>query len=255
VRREPLCGYVVLTAHRYGVPTRIMFMNKLDRAGASYHASMLSVLAHRIHPNPTPITIPVASFDTKNYKFAEPGIEGIVDLAKWEVWRWGKDGEPTRHELPSSGDVAESGLFPPDHPLLPTLLPARASLIDNLASFSDDLMETWLNLPAEPASNLAIKPPTVIQTLRAATLRGDILPVFCGSAIRHVGTDLVLDYAGELLASPLDVDHAPQTKNSPLQLLAWKVGWDKRKGWLTFVRVYSGVWSVVTLPEHSNSFV
>ncbi|KAI0036754.1 P-loop containing nucleoside triphosphate hydrolase protein [Vararia minispora EC-137] len=225
---------------RYGVPTRLMFMNKLDRAGSSYHASMLSLLAHRIHPKPMAITLPVASFDSKNYKFAEPGIEGIVDLVKWEVWRWGQDGAPTRHALPVSGQVTDSELFPADHPLNPVLLPARAALLENLSMLSDSLMEQYLDLPSDPAANLAISPATLIHHLRSVTLRGEILPVFCGSAMKHVGTEIVLDYAGELLASPLDVLHEKQTNNSPVQMLVWKVGWDNRKGWMTFVRVYSG---------------
>jgi elongation factor G len=216
-------------------------MNKLDRPGSSYHASMLSVLAHRIHPNPMVITLPVASFDPKNYRMAEPGIEGIVDLVKWEVWRWAADGTPSRQTLPKSDSVADFDMFPADHPLVPTLLPARATLLENLSMFSDELMEQLLDLPAEPTANLSISPPTVIKHLRAATLRGDVLPIFCGSAIRHVGTDLVLDYAGELLASPLDVPHDEQSDKSQVRMLAWKVSWDKKKGWMTFVKIYSGL--------------
>ena len=67
--------------------------------------------------------------------------------------------------------------------------------------------------------------------------------MLCGSAVKHIGTEIVMDYAGELLASPQDVTLEVGTSRSqtPVQLLAWKVSWDKRRGWMTFVRVYSGL--------------
>ncbi len=76
--------------------------------------------------------------------------------------------------------------------------------------------------------------------MRAATLRNDILPVLCGSAFKHVDTELLMDYVGALLPSPVDVIEKVPSAKAPLRVLAWKVSWDKRKGWMTFVRVYSG---------------
>ncbi|KZV76141.1 P-loop containing nucleoside triphosphate hydrolase protein [Peniophora sp. CONT] len=227
--------------NRYGVPTRMMFMNKMDRPGSSYHSSMLSLLAHRIHPNPMALTLPIASFDTKDYKLAEPGIQGLVDLVKWEVWRWRADTDrPTRTPLPNSDDLAEQDVLPSDHPLLPHLLPARAALLENLSMFSEPLMEQLLDLPANPSANLAVAAPTVISHLREAVLRSEVLPIFCGAAVSHIGTEILLDYAGDLLASPMDVANHKHNDSDLVQLLAWKVAWDSRKGWMTFVRVYSG---------------
>jgi elongation factor G len=77
--------------------------------------------------------------------------------------------------------------------------------------------------------------------LRSATISNEVLPVVCGSALKHVGTQLLLDYVGELFPSPLDVPHEAQTRTSPVRALAWKVTWDAKRGWMTFVRVYSGV--------------
>ncbi|THH14890.1 hypothetical protein EW146_g5504 [Bondarzewia mesenterica] len=205
---------------RYGVPTRILFMNKLDRPGASLYLSMLSLLSHRIHPKPMALTLPIASFDPEYYTRAEPGVEGLVDLVKWEVWKWDTDGTSSRHPLPMDAEgLKNSGLFPVSHPIVPHLVPARVSLIENLAII--------------PAS-------TILPHLRDATLRSDVLPVLCGSAIKNIGTEVLMDYAGELLASPLDVQHEKQSDKSPVRALAWKVAWDKKKGWMTFVRVYSG---------------
>jgi Translation elongation factors (GTPases) len=187
------------------------------------------------------LTLPVASFDPHHYKQGEPGIQGLVDLVRWEVWKWDEDGQSSRHPLPRSyTDFGELNFIPPAHPIIPHLLPARAELLENLSMFSEELMELLLSLPSNPASYLGVESSVVMRHLRKATLQNEILPVLCGSAVKHIGTDLLMDYIGDLLANPLDVGHIPYPRTAPLRLLAWKVGWDKRKGWMTFVRVYSG---------------
>ncbi|KII95074.1 hypothetical protein PLICRDRAFT_25697 [Plicaturopsis crispa FD-325 SS-3] len=226
---------------RYGVPTRLMFLNKLDRPGASFQSSFLSLLSHRLHPNPVVLTLPIASFDPQNYEHAEPGIEGLVDLVRWDVWKWDSDGQASRHPLPTTIEgIASSGIFPSTHPIIPHLAPARTALLENVSMFSEELMEMLLGLPSEPSSYLGVKAASIVPHLRASTLRNEVLPVLCGAAAKHIGTELVMDYIGELLASPLDVPHEKQGANAPLRALAWKVAWDKRKGWMTFVRIYSG---------------
>ncbi|KAF7965622.1 hypothetical protein HWV62_42627 [Athelia sp. TMB] len=227
---------------RYGVPTRIMFLNKLDRPGASFKSSLVSLLSHRLHPNPVALTLPISSFDPEDYARAEPGIQGLVDLVNWEIWKWEADEtEPTRHPLPRDVDgLSQMEVLPANHPILPHLVPARTALLENLSMFSEELMEQLLELPSGPSSYLTLETPAIMPHLRAASLRKDILPVLCGAAMKNIGTELVMDYVGELLASPLDVKHEVQSADSPLRLLAWKVAWDKKKGWMTYVRVYSG---------------
>lgn len=215
-------------------------MNKLDRPGASFRSSLLSILSHRIHPVPIPLAIPVASFNPQDYLLAEPGIEGIVDLVKWEVWRWTGE-EKTCYPLPKTAEeLHKTDIFPASHPLLSELVPARVALMDSLAMFSEPLMEELVNLPSGPDAYLSVPSSTLLPELRACTIRRDILPVLCGAAMKNIGTDLVLDYAGELLADPVTVAHEGDSASGPLRVLAWKVAWDKRRGWMTFVRVYSG---------------
>ncbi|KAK1230102.1 Ribosome-releasing factor 2, mitochondrial [Marasmius sp. AFHP31] len=224
---------------RYGVPTRMMFLNKLDRPGASFRSSLLSLLTHRFHPNPMALTLPIASFEPGNYAHAEPGIQGIVDLVKWEVWRWDKDDQGTRHPLPRElSKLQDSGIFPSGHPLVPHLPVARTQLLENLSMFSEELMDTLLTTNPE-SSYLDLDASQILPHLRKCTLENKILPVVCGSAIRNIGTETLMNYVGELFASPLDVPR-DDNQNAPLRMLAWKVGWDKRKGWMTYVRVYSG---------------
>lgn len=235
-----------MTFHpRYGVPSRLIFMNKLDRPGASFKASLLSLITHGLHANPVAITLPVASMRPNDYARAEPGIAGLVDLVRWQLWEWTLDGEHKIHPLPLSPDPTElSSVFPSEHPIIPHIFSARTALLENLAMFSEGLMEQLLALPSNSSSYLDIQPQEIIQHLRKATLQNQVLPVLCGSAMKSIGTELVMDYVGDLLASPLDVRIEDETVNGPLRLMAWKVVWDQRRGWMTFVRVYSGMCGV-----------
>ncbi|TFY60806.1 hypothetical protein EVJ58_g4926 [Rhodofomes roseus] len=226
---------------RYGVRSRLIFLNKLDRVGASFSQSITSLLTNQLHPRPVALSLPIASFDPQDYAQAEPGIQGLVDLVKWEIWRWNANGESSKQALPRSiEELEQSAILPPAHPVLGQLIPARTSLLETLSMFSDDLLQTLLGLPPDPSAYLTVPPSSIIPHLRAATVRSDILPVLCGSAFKHIGTEMVMDYVGELFPSPVDmVDDVPKAK-APLRMLAWKVAWDKRKGWMTFVRIYSG---------------
>jgi len=205
---------------------------------------------------PVALTLPIASFDPQDYSRGEPGIQGIVDLVKWELWRWSLDGSLSRHKLPATvEEIDNSELLPPRHPLNSHLIPARTALLEGLAMFSNEFMEHLLELPAHPPGYLSVTESTILPLLRSATLKSDILPVLCGSAAKHIGTEIILDYAGELLASPLDVSHEAGTSRNSVRLLAWKVSWDKRRGWMTFVRVYSGSFHDMYFPSTKDSLL
>ncbi|KAG8825265.1 Ribosome-releasing factor 2, mitochondrial [Serendipita sp. 400] len=226
--------------NRHQVPTRLLFINKLDRAGSSLRDSLLSVLSHQLHPRPVLLCMPVASFNRAAYQSGEAGLEGIVDIVGWKASKW----EPSDDPNTINGNV-ETGspeeLLDVDHPLLPALKQARTDLIDLLSIQSPTLMEELLSIESEDPYT-ALPAETIMPHLRSLTLRKEILPVFCGAALKHMGTKNLMDYIGGLLASPLDVDaHATvNNRRGPVSILAWKVGWDKQKGWMTFVRVYGG---------------
>ncbi|CAE6522464.1 unnamed protein product [Rhizoctonia solani] len=233
---------------RHQVPTRFIFVNKLDRPGASLPSSISSILGHRLHPSPTLLTLPIASFDADHYQRGEPGIQGLVDLVKWEIWRWPttqspeSNHPPERTQLPTTEpELANNSVLPPEHPLLKELLPAREALLDGLSLRSPELESAILDCPPGVSPYLSVSAPQIISSLRSLVAKREILPVFCGAAAKHIGTGLLLDYVGELLANPRDVRLEGATESgSEVQMLAWKVAWDKRKGWMTFVRVYSG---------------
>jgi elongation factor G len=237
-----LCAYSYSSRHQ--VPTRMVFLNKLDRPGASLHSSFRAILSHKLHPKPMLLTLPIASFATARYDTGEPGIEGILDLVNWEVWKW-SNGGISRIQLPKSAKelLDDTSVFPASHPLKEHLLEARSSLVDNLSLLSPSLFSDFDALPPSPSPYLSLPSSSIMSSLRELTLRKEILPVLSGSALKHVGTELLMNYIGELLASPVDIvapDAKDVTSPGEVQMLAWKVGWDKRKGWMTFVRIYQG---------------
>ncbi|KAK2466295.1 hypothetical protein APHAL10511_001937 [Amanita phalloides] len=225
---------------RYGVASRIIFLNKLDRPGASINSSISSILLHRLHSHPMVLTLPISSFNPIDYARAEPGLQGLVDLVNWRLWKW-DDNVCTVHMLPKTAQGFQNlDYITKDHPILPHLFDARIRLLDNLSMVSDDLLQAVLSQSSNTNAYLDISDSLIKRCLRQATLTTAVVPVLCGSAINHIGTELVMDYAGELLASPVDLTLVPQSRNAPLGMLAWKVTWDSRRGWMTFVRVYSG---------------
>ncbi|EJD53754.1 translation elongation factor 2 [Auricularia subglabra TFB-10046 SS5] len=230
---------------RYSVPTRILFLNKLDRPGASFRQSFLSVLNHRLHPRPVILTLPIASFKVEDYKRAEPGIHGLVDLVNWEVWKWGSRATPTRHPLPRTLEELKTfTLFPESHPILEEMVVARTALVDALSEHSEELLDAVLS-SSSASSYLELPADILLRTTRQLVGRQKILPVVCGSAFKNVGTALLMDFIGELLATPIEnsLPSAAADANTT-RMLAWKVGLDAKKGWMTFVRVYSGSLSV-----------
>jgi elongation factor G len=129
--------------------------------------------------------------------------------------------------------------------MLTTAEEYREKLIESLAEHDDDLMEAYL-------AEAPIEPETLLAVLRKATIDLELVPVFCGSALRNKGIQPLLDAIIQLLPSPVDIPpieglhpesgdviqcHAKDT--DPLAALIFKVSMiEGRK--LSFVRIYSG---------------
>ncbi|NNJ25161.1 elongation factor G [Alienimonas chondri] len=213
-------------ADQYDVP-RICFINKLDRIGADWEA-VLGQIESRLHGVPVPVTAPM---------MPEPQqLEGIIDLVTQEAITFeGEYGEEVkRGPIPEQyADLAQEW---------------RAKLLESVATTSDALTETFLETDDLPEADLR-------SGLRAATLKGALQPVFCGSSLHRVGVQPLLDGVVDYLPSPLDRGAVtgthpnpkkadePQIRkpdpDEPVAALAFKIVADKH-GDLYFVRVYSG---------------
>jgi elongation factor G len=223
---EPQSETVWRQANRYGVP-RLAFVNKMDRAGADF-LRVVQQIQDRLGANPVPIQLPVG---------AEDKFKGVVDLVKMQAIYWDED---------SLGMKFENGPVPAD--LQADCETWREKLVEAAAEASDELMEKYLE-------GHTLDEDEIHAGLRARTLRGEIVPVLCGSAFKNKGVQAMLDAAIRYLPSPADkppvkgvLDDAaesegerPASDDAPFAALAFKIATDPFVGNLTFIRCYSGV--------------
>jgi elongation factor G len=221
---EPQSETVWRQADKYGVP-RICFINKLDRAGASFERSFDSIIT-RLGANAVAIQIPIG---------LEEKLEGVVDLIKMKALIWKNE------NLGSEYTVTD---IPAD--LVDAANVAREKLVEAVSSIDDDLMMKYLE-------GEAISEDEIRAALRKGTLAMKIVPVVTGSAFKNKGVQTLLDAVVDYLPSPLDVPpieginpdtdavEAREAKdNAPFSGLVFKLMADKHLGQLAFVRVYSG---------------
>jgi elongation factor G len=220
---EPQSETVWRQADRYCVP-RICFVNKMDRIGADFWRTV-EMIREQLAANPVAIQVPIG---------AEDGFLGLVDLLTMEAIIYADD----------LGTVQETTAIPDE--LLPVALEHREKLLEQVAEYDDGIMEKYLEGEHISAGELR-------QAVRATTLRGELVPVLCGSALRNKGVQPVLDAVVDYLPSPLDVPPMvginPRTgaewkcfadESKPFAALAFKVVSDPYVGRLVYVRVYSG---------------
>ncbi|WP_026569041.1 MULTISPECIES: elongation factor G [Sediminibacillus] len=220
---EPQTETVWRQATTYGVP-RIVFVNKMDKVGADFLYSV-GTLGDRLGANAHPVQLPIG---------AEDNFEGIIDLISMEAYYYMDD----------LGTRAEARPIPDEYK--EQAEEYRTNLVEAVAELDEELMMKYLE--GEEISNEELK-----AAVRAATLSVEFYPVFCGSAFKNKGVQLLIDGVIDYLPSPTDVPpiegHVPQTEekvvrksddNEPFSALAFKVATDPYVGKLTFFRVYSG---------------
>jgi elongation factor G len=221
---EPQSETVWRQADKYGVP-RICFINKLDRAGASFERSFESIIT-RLGANPVALQIPIG---------LEDQLKGVVDLIGMKGLIWKDESKGAEYEVV---EVPED--------LKDEAAAAREKLIEAVASIDDDLMHKYLE--GEEISEAEIR-----KALRAGTISLKLVPVVTGSAFKNKGVQTLLDAVVDYLPSPLDVppveginpktdavENRPADAAAPFAGLVFKIMADKHLGQLSFVRIYSG---------------
>jgi elongation factor G len=219
---EPQSETVWRQADRYDVP-RICFINKMDRVGANFFASVASI-RERLGANPVCVQLPIG---------AENDFKGVIDLVRMEAIVYTDDLGTTskRSEIPA--EMAEQ------------VAEYRHTLLEAAADCDDDLMIKYLD-GEDPT------PDELVRALRSGTVQTKIVPVLCGSALKNKGVQPMLDAVVDFLPSPLDKpaieglrDEKLETRHvsdeDPFSALAFKIATDPFVGKLTFFRVYSGV--------------
>ncbi|MFI4870338.1 MAG: elongation factor G [Phycisphaerales bacterium JB061] len=213
-------------ADRYKVP-RMCFINKMDKLGADFDYSF-NTIKKRLGANPIAVQIPIGHGNE---------LEGIIDLLGMKAYYFDTESQGakvTEKDIPD--DEAER------------VAKWRHDLIESAVALDDDLMEQYL----EDEDSITV------EQIKAAVRKGTIAlqcnPVFCGSALKNVGVQRLLDGIIDYLPNPTEVPEVegenprdaevklvrPHSDDAPFSALVFKVVSDTH-GDLTYMRIYSGI--------------
>lgn len=220
---QPQSETVWRQANRYKVP-RIVFVNKLDRVGADFFR-VIKDINEKLKARAIAMQIPVGQSED---------LQGIIDLLKRKMYTFeGDKGEKIiESEVPAEYTHRVEEL--------------REKIIEAACDFDEKLAEKYLD-----GKEITIEEAKV--ALRKGVIDIKLVPVFCGSAFKNKGVQLMLDGVLDYLPSPLDVPPIVGTvkdstetiaikpnPNDPFYALAFKIVTDPFVGVLNFIRVYSG---------------
>ena len=219
---EPQTETVWRQATEFSVP-RIIFANKMDKMGANFEYT-LGTIDSRLGVNAKPIEWPIG---------AESEFRGVIDLVTMKAYEFDGGAEENAKEIEIPEDlkaIAEE---------------KRNDLIEAVAEFDDDLMNTYLD-----GGEVTVE--MIKKAIRRGTLDVKFFPVMCGTALGNMGVKPLLDAVIDYLPAPTDIasiegtdlDGNPAVRHpsdsEPFSALAFKVMTDPFVGRLTFFRVYSG---------------
>jgi elongation factor G len=221
---EPQSETVWRQADKYRVP-RIAFVNKMDRVGADFY-NVVDMMRTRLGAKSLVLQIPIGK---------ESEFMGMIDVVSKKAYYYDEDSMGSNFR--EVRDVPEE--------YKEKLEEARESLFETLSEYDDSLMSDYLD-----GKDIAID--KIKSVLRKAVLTAEIFPVFCGSAFKNKGVQLLLDSIIDYLPSPAEVAPAiaydskndkeieVKTDSGELGALVFKIMHDPYVGELSFVRVYSG---------------
>ncbi len=220
---EPQSETVWRQADKYKIP-RIAFMNKMDKTGADFNAS-LKTMVEKLNANPVAVQIPIGS---------EANFEGVIDLINMKSIVW-TNSEGSEYEYK---DIPEN--------IMEEAMNAHEDLIMHAAEYDEELMEEFLE-------GEEVSPEKLKKAIRKGTINNKMVPVLCGSAFKNKGIQPLLDSIVDFLPSPVDmppikaIDLSTEDEveiitdpNSDFIAMAFKIMVDPFVGKLTFLRVYSG---------------
>jgi len=222
---EPQSETVWRQANRYEVP-RIVYINKLDRAGADF-AAVIEEIRKKLGATPVPIAIPIG---------ADSDYEGNIDLIGMRELHWDQEdnGEKTEYR-----DIREE--------YRPMAEEWREKLLDILSSHSEEITDMYLE-------GKTVSAESINKTLRSATIANKLVPVLVGSSLKNRGVQPLLDAVINYLPSPEELapiiaKHArtndeviiPRMSSGLLSTLVFKIQHDRDMGMLNYLRIYSGI--------------
>ncbi|MBN1179976.1 MAG: GTP-binding protein, partial [Anaerolineae bacterium] len=172
---EPQSETVWRQARSFGVPL-LSFINKMDKMGADF-AHAVGTIRDRLGANPVMLQWPIGS---------ESSFRGVVDLLENHAVVWVDD----LGKLPQIEDIPAE--------LADQVRELREQMVEQIVETDDELTVRYLEGEEIPPQDLR-------RALRAATLKGMLVPVLCGTSLRNKGVQPLLDAVVDYLPSPLDI--------------------------------------------------
>jgi elongation factor G len=203
----------------------MIFVNKMDRAGANF-LRVVGQVQERLGATAIPVQLPIG---------AEENFAGVIDLIRMQAIYW-DDG--------SMGMTYESREIPEEYRAEAQAY--REKMIEAAAEADDELLDKFVETGTLDDAEIR-------RGLRARTLANEIVVTMCGSAFKNKGVQALLDAVIDYMPSPVDVpsirgikedeseDERHPDDDEPFAALAFKIATDPFVGNLTFFRVYSGV--------------
>ena len=210
-----------------GNKTRVIFINKMDQEQADFFR-VLEDVRKNLCSIATPVQLPIG---------AEASFRGVVDLIRMKAltYQGGGTGKSSEGEIPSD--------------LKPKAEELRAALMEAVAESDDKLLERYLEAGTLSAEELKAG-------LKRGVLGGRVVPVLCGSALKNIGIQPLLDLLTDVCPSPADRPAVEgldpksgerltreSSEDAPFSALVFKTITDPYAGKITLFRVYSGLLS------------
>jgi len=206
--------------------SRIIFVNKMDRPNADFFDTVKQV-EKRLSAIPLVIQLPY---------FEAGKFLGVIDLIDKKLYLWETEDKNNReYKIMNIPDTYEK-----------TVREYREKILELLSEFDDNFMQKYVHSQDITANDIK-------SVIRKATILSKYFPVFCGSAFKNKGIQLLLDGIVDYLPSPVDLPPVegknPNTLKSeirfsedeePLSALAFKIQTDSFVNKLTYIRIYSG---------------
>jgi len=202
---------------------RALIINKLDRERASFQRALESIHG-AFGRTAIPIQIPLG---------AERDFQGVIDLVRMKAYSYSADGDGKGKEGEIPANLADAAQK------------AHEALVEMVAEGNDALMEEFFDKGTLP-------PEHILEGLQAAIREMRLFPVLCGSGLRNIGSDLLLNFIAENLPAPVERESPTAKANGseaarkisdadPCSVFVFKTTADPFAGRISYFKVYAGV--------------
>ena len=205
-------------ADKYELP-RLIFVNKMDKENASFENSLASI-EETLETRAVPIQLPIGE---------EAEFSGVVDFVQMGAFL-----APDGNKRVAKTDVPDALAAPAEE--------AREALVEVAAESDDALIEKFFEGELSDEE--------IQDGLKTGIFENQFVPVLCGSALKNIGVQQVMDTLMDCFPSPVDAGlvegvDASETRepsaDAPMSAVVFKTIADPFAGQLSFFRVYSGI--------------